>query len=98
MPTDPISARRRAAERRLQRDAAETDLEVLDQLLADAHGFRSAILAAAPHLHVARARDALEPFADLFDDLLGDTLGAARQRADDALDDAREPARAGRAA
>lgn len=90
--------RRAAARRQLERAAADTDLDILDGLLDEAHGFRSVVLAAAPHLHTDRARELLRPFADLFDDLMGDTLRAARRAADDARDDAATMRRPGHAA
>jgi hypothetical protein len=98
MPSDPRAARRLDATRRLQRAAADTDLEILDGLLAAAHDFRSAVLAAAPHLHIHGARAALAAFADGFDDLMGDTVRGARRAAEDALDDASPMPPPGRAA
>ena len=98
MLTDPRTAARVAAAQRQQRAAAHDDIEMLDALLAEAHRFKASVGAAAPYLAVARARAALDDFADRFDDLMGDTVAAARKFADDALDDASPYARPGRAA
>jgi hypothetical protein len=99
MPSDARLARPSARPaRRLLRDLAHTDLEILDGLLEAAHAFRSAVCAAAPHLHLRATRAALASFEDAFDDLMGDTLRGARRAAEDVLDDASPVPPPGRAA
>lgn len=83
---------------RQQRDAADTDAEIMEGLLKAAHDFRSAVLAAAPHFHTDGARKELEFFGEQFDELIHDSLDSAKGAIDNALDDAAPMARAGRAA
>ena len=81
----------RAAARRQQRAVGETDLEILDGLLTEAHGFRSAVLAAAPLLHLPCARAIMADFEPLFDDMIGDTLAGAHKAVSDHIDDNAPP-------
>lgn len=75
------------AELRSNRNAAESDLEILKPILERLDVEIAALIDLAPSLNTARARDALGLLADGWHDLSGDTIRAAVMFAEHELDD-----------